>query len=339
MIHRRALSNLIEILDHFPVLGIIGSRQCGKTTIARQLMEAVPGIRYLYLYLENPEDLAKLTDPVLYFRMNQEYCVVLDEIQQRPDLFSVLRSMIDQQRTAARFIVLGSASPALMKNSSQSLAGRVAHQEISPLNYTEIHHLSDYSPHWLHGGYPDAYLGKYDKIKGLWLTNFIRTYIERDVPALDPGINTGSMRQLISMLAQVHGQVINYSNLSRSMGVTSPTVIRYIGFLENSFLIRQLQPYFSNSGKRLVKSPKLFIRDSGILHSLLSLKTMEEVFSHPQLGSSWEGYVTEQILQLLPDGFAWCYYRTHEGAECDLVILKGGKPFISIEKNSRRHQN
>lgn len=332
MIQRMTESVLAEIISNFPVLGIIGPRQSGKTTASKHLMTLLSStISFLYLDLENPEDAAKISDPVLFFKMNMDKCIILDEIQARPDLFPVIRAMVDMKREAGRFILTGSASPELIRGSSQSLAGRIAYLEITPFNYTEIFQLQGYTHHWLSGGFPDAFLGKSDRTRKLWLQNFIRTYLERDIPALDPGINRRSMSQLLRMSAHVHGNVINYSALARSLGVTSPTIRKYLNFLEHSFLIKLLEPYSVNVKKRLVKSPKLFFRDSGILHSLLGLHLYDDLMSHPQLGNSWEGYVIEQIIQLTSGDFNPCFYRTHEGAECDLVLLKGNKPYIAIE--------
>jgi hypothetical protein len=331
MIERTQLKIIGELLKSFPVIGIIGPRQAGKTTIAKQIINNFRDIDFIYLDLENPEDEAKLSDPVLFFKMNLDKCIVLDEIQIKPALFSVLRSMVDIKRTAGRFIILGSASPDILRKSSQSLAGRVAYTEIYPFNYTEINNYSDYLHHWTSGGFPNAFLSRSENIRKKWLISFIRTYIERDIPALYAGINRNTMKQLLGMAAHVHGNVINYTTLSKSLGITSPTVKKYVDFLENSFIIRQLEPYSVNLKKRLVKSPKLYIRDSGILHSLLGIYSFNDLLAHPQLGNSWEGYVLEQIIQLAGEEYNYCFYRTHEGAECDLIILKGNIPLISVE--------
>lgn len=331
MVERHQLMNIRELLQSFPIIGITGPRQSGKTTIVRQIIGTEKQTDFIYIDLENPEDDTKLADPVLFFKMNSDKCIVLDEIQTKPSLFPVLRSMVDLKRTSGRFIILGSASPDVLKKSSQSLAGRLAYVEISPFHYSEIHEIRDYLHHWVSGGFPDAFLSRSDNIRKKWLINFIRTYIERDIPALDSGINRNTMRQLLGMTAHVHGNVINYTALSKSLGITSPTIKKYVDFLENSFILRKLEPYSANLKKRIVKSPKIYLRDTGILHSLLGLYSINELLVHPQLGNSWEGYVIEQIIQKTGEEYNFCFYRTHEGAECDLVALRGNVPFFAVE--------
>jgi predicted AAA+ superfamily ATPase len=311
-------------------VGIVGPRQVGKTTLAKYLLANLQK-ESVYLDLENPKDTAKLYDPVLFFSRNEDKCIVLDEIQRQPELFPILRSMIDQHRVAGRFIILGSASPDLIRDSSESLAGRITYQQLTPFNLTEVQEKDDKFHHWIGGGFPSAYLAPNDKIREKWLSSFIQTYIERDLPMLGLDINRNSIRRLWTMIAHVHGNVINMSNISRSLEVSSTTLKKYLSFLENAFLIRQLYPYSTNLKKRLVKSPKIYIRDSGILHHLLSISNLNALESNPVIGASWEGYAIEQIAQRI-EGDAECYfYRTHEGAECDLVIVKSGKPIASIE--------
>jgi len=323
---------MLEILGFFPVVAIVGPRQVGKTTLAKDLLSRM-GRDAVYLDLENPEDTAKLTDPVLFFKANVDRCVVLDEIQRMPQLFPVLRSMVDMQRQPARFLLLGSATPDLIRDSSESLAGRIIYKELTPFNLTEVANgiLEDMQRHWFRGGFPDAYLAPSDRMSVRWQTGFIQTYIERDLPMLGLDIDRNVIRKLWTMVAHIHGNVLNMSNLGRSLGITSVTVKKYLAFLEGAFLIRQLQPWSVNLGKRLVKAPKIYVRDAGALHRLLGIGAVDALQMHPALGASWEGYAIEQIIQLLPDDMEAFYYRTHEGAECDLVLVRGGKPIVGIE--------
>jgi len=330
MIVRNKYSSVLESARYFPVTGIIGPRQVGKTTLAKLLMRGIEK-ESIYLDLENPKDLAKLTDPVLFFTRNESKCIILDEIQRSPNLFPVLRSMVDTNRVPSRFIILGSASPDLIRDSSESLAGRIAYEELSPFNILELPGTTDINDHWFRGGFPDAFLAPSEAIRIKWLSNFIRTYIERDLPMLGLNLNPNIIRKLWTMLAHNHGNLLNLSNLSKSLEVSSTTLKKYVQFLEDAFLIRQLPPYFVNIKKRIVKSPKVYIRDTGILHYLLSILDFNALESFPVIGASWEGYVIEQIIQNMPDEYNACFYRTHQGAECDLVLVKGGKPEIAIE--------
>jgi predicted AAA+ superfamily ATPase len=330
MILRSITNSLLETIGYFPVTGIIGPRQVGKTTLVKYLIKQI-NKESIYLDIENPEDHTKLTDPVLFFKRNQDKCVVLDEIQRMPQLFPVLRSMIDMNRVNARFIVLGSASPDLIRDSSESLAGRIAYEELTPFNITEIADQNDIYYHWFNGGFPDAFLAPNDSVRKKWFSNFIMTYIERDLPILGLNISRDIIRKLWTMIAHIHGNVLNMNNLGRSLEVTSTTIKKYLAFLEDAFLIRQLYPYAANVKKRLVKSPKIYIRDSGILHHLLNIPVFETLESNPMLGHSWEGYVIEQITSKLDLQTQYYFYRTHEGAECDLVLVKAGRPLAGIE--------
>lgn len=328
MVLREKIESLRETLSYFPVTGIVGPRQVGKTTLAKELLTQI-NKESVYIDLENPRDLAKLSDPVLFFENNIEKCIVLDEVQRMPDLFPILRSMIDMKREPARFIILGSASPELIRDSSESLAGRIAYEELTPFNLTEI--KGELYKHWVSGGFPDSFLAPNNKIRIKWLSSFIQTYIERDLPLLGLDINRNTIRKLWTMIAHMHGNVINMSNIGKSLELSSTTIKKYLSFLEDAFLIRQLYPYAANVKKRLVKSPKVYIRDSGILHHLLNIDNFNDLECNPILGASWEGYAIEQITQKLSSDTEYFFYRTHVGAECDLVILKGGKPEISIE--------
>ncbi len=327
MIKRIIADKLLKTIQNFPVTGIIGPRQVGKTTIAKELANMI-NKSSIYLDLENPRDQIKLSDPVLFFESHINDCIILDEIQLMPDLFSIIRSMVDLKRTPARFIILGSASPVLIQQSSQSLAGRIAYIELSGFNLLEIDNQTKL---WLNGGFPDAFLSKDKEIWFQWVYNYIKTYTERDLPALGLQVSSKIMYNLWNMLAHSQGQTINYSNFSRSLDISSSTVKKYIDFLENAFLIRQLPPYFSNVKKRIIKAPKVFIRDSGVLHYFMNITTENDMQGHPIKGSSFEGFVIEQIVQMLPDNYNIFFYRTQHGAECDLVITQSIKPIMAIE--------
>ncbi len=328
MIPRSKTSKIVEVLSYFPVVGIVGPRQVGKTTLAKLISKRIKK-NTVYIDLENPKDFAKLTDPVLFFENNIDNCVILDEIQLKRELFPVLRAMIDMKREPTRFIILGSASPELIRDSSESLAGRIAYEELPPFNLLEVG--GDISNHWLAGGFPDSYLAPTQQLRVKWLSNFVQTYIERDLPLLGLNADRITLRKLWVMLAHMHGAVLNMNNLARSLELSSTTIKKYISFLDNAYLVRQLQPYSGNIKKRLVKSPKVYIRDSGIYHFLLSINDFNSLEYNPIVGASWEGYVIEQITQLLSEDTECYFYRTHLGAECDLVIVKGGKPLMSIE--------
>ena len=329
MIRRFEIDNIIELVNFFPVVGIVGPRQVGKTTIAKSLKKHIDR-DILYLDLENPRDITKLTDPVLFFEGKENVCIILDEIQRLPELFPVLRSMVDQERVAARFILLGSASPHLIRDASESLAGRIAYKELTPFNISEIG-SENLKKHWLRGGFPDAFLAPNDALSFEWHYNFIKTYIERDLPMLGLEINHNILKRLWTMLAHIHGNILNMSNLGRALELDSKTIKRYISFMEDAFLITQLQTFSINIKKRLVKAPKIYIRDSGILHQLLGINSISDLENNPIIGNSWEGYVIEQITELIPDNVSPFFYRTHEGAEVDLVLVKGGQPIMSIE--------
>lgn len=331
MIERELHKEILSLLKNFPAVAILGARQVGKTTLAKQI--AVKEKRpFLYLDLENPLDVRKLDDPYTFLTENKNSFIVIDEVQTIPSLFSILRSVIDENRKNGRFILLGSASPDLVKGVSESLAGRIAYRELSPVNYKEIAETIPKNKHWLRGGFPLALLSKTDKGATEWLNGFAKSYIERDLSKLF-GVEFSSsvISRLLSMLSHINGSVWNAEMIARSLGVTAPTVNRYIDFLEAAFLILRLPPFFINTRKRLVKAPKIYIRDSGLLHSLSSVQTLIQLKGHPVVGASWEGYIVEQVKQLKPPGTELYYYRTQAGAEYDMVIAKGIKPLACIE--------
>lgn len=331
MIERKLHKEIIYLLKHFPAVAILGARQVGKTTLAKQIA-AVQKKPTLYLDLENPLDVRRLADPYTFLTENKGRCIIIDEVQTIPSLFSVLRSVIDEERENGRFILLGSASPELVKGVSESLAGRIAYRELSPVNYIELPENILRYRHWLRGGFPKPLLARTDKAATEWMNSFVKSYIERDLSKLFGAELTSSViSRLLNMLSHIDGSVWNAEMIARSLGITAPTVNRYMDFLEGAFLIHRLSSFYINTKKRLVKAPKVYIRDSGLLHNLCGVQTVVQLKGHPVVGASWEGYIVEQVKQLRPPGTALYYYRTQAGAECDMVITKGIKPIACIE--------
>ena len=330
MIDRFIYGELLEIVGEFPVLGIVGPRQVGKTTLARLLSKKI-NKESIFLDLENPRDISKLTDPLLFFENNQDKCIIIDEVQIKKELFPIIRAVIDQKREPGRFILLGSASPELIRDASESLAGRIYYKELTPFHFQEIKDVISYQKHWLNGGYPEALLTESKTKSVRWRRSFIQTYIERDLPLLGLNSKIADMQRLVRMISHIHGNQLSYQTLSKSMGLTGPTIKKQIDFLEHAYIVRLLEPFYHNIGKRLVKSPKIYLRDTGLLHSLLEVERFEDLFGNPVIGNSWEGYVIEQIYAVLPESYTLNYYRTQQGAELDLVICKNLKPVIGIE--------
>ena len=329
-INRLVEEQVLKDISQFPVVGIIGPRQVGKTTLAKSIMNKF-GKRSIYLDLELQQDLNKLENPEYFLEDHKDDCVIIDEIQIMPELFPVMRGMVDRHRVPGRFIILGSASPSLIRNSSDSLAGRISYTRLTPLNILEIPQLNDMKKHWFFGGFPEPFLSKDALFSKNWIRNFIQAYSERDLPMLGLPSSPPLTRRLLQMLANYQGGIWNASNFGKSLGLTYPTVNRYLELLEEAFLITRLYPFSHNIKKRLVKSPKVYIRDSGMLHSLASVTDFDQLQGNVLIGNSWEGYVVEQIKQILPPNFDMYFYRTHNGAECDLVIVQGLKPVSAIE--------
>lgn len=330
MIIRIVEKHFAELLTQFPAVAVVGPRQVGKTTLSKLVQEQLVK-EVIYIDLENPRDENKLADPVLFFESNQDKCIVLDEIQRRKDLFPILRAVIDQNRVPARFIILGSASPELIRDSSESLAGRIFYLELTPLHLLEINSQMDEKQLLLRGGFPDSLLSPSDKKSELWRESFIQTYIERDLPLLGLPMSPIESRRLLRMLAHLHGQIINYASLSKSLGVSSPTVKKYVQFLNHAYLIDLLEPYSGNIAKRLVKSPKVYVRDSGILNYLLGITSYNDFLAHPQAGNIWEGFVLQQIKTILHYNMNLCFYRTNHGAEIDLILMFPDNKKIGVE--------
>lgn len=332
MIKRLQLAEVLRWLNQFPAVGILGPRQCGKSTLARQILIARSDS--VYLDLERPADAAKLRDPEAFFALHPDKLVCLDEIQRRPELFPILRGILDERGRNGQLLVLGSASPEMLKQSSETLAGRIGYRELTPFLLPELAERKSGSGilrrHWLRGGFPRSYLAESDAASHEWREEFIRTFLERDLPQLGVTIPAATLGRFWQMCAHSHGQLWNASKLAQSLGVTHPTTAAYLRLLEKAFILRVLPPWESNLKKRLVKTPKVYLRDSGLLHALLRIDSSEELLGHPVYGSSWEGYVIEQILGLAGPGWAPFFYRTSAGAECDL-ILRRGRHVLAIE--------
>ena len=331
-IERNFLVNgLINKLNDFPAVVLLGARQVGKTTIAKKIAE-LSNKEFIYLDLESIKDVNKLNDdPETFFAYHEDKLIILDEIQTQPYLFSVLRSVIDKNRNNGRFLMLGSASPELVKGVSESLAGRVLYFDMNPLNLEEIKPFYSMETHWFRGGFPLALIAKSDQLFLDW-SNFIRSYVSFDLSKLFAyQLNSTTIHKLLIMLSYQQGQTMNMQDFSRSIGVSSPIISRYIDFLEAAFLVNRLQPWFQNVNKRLVKSPKVYIRDSGLLHTLSNVENFSQLTLNPIIGSSWEGYVVSQISYLKPKNIQLYFYRTQTGSEIDLVLVKGNRAVASIE--------
>lgn len=335
MLYRQITQSVESALDRFPVVGLIGSRQCGKTTLARDVAGR-RNVGSIYLDLELPSDLAALTEPELYLERHVDRLVVLDEIQRHPGLFPTLRGLIDRDRRPGRFLVLGSASPDLLRQSSESLAGRISFVELSPFLLSEVTRADDDTQEltrrlWFRGGYPESYLSSDDAGSMAWRHAFITTLLERDMPQWGFRISSVRMRRFWEMLAHVHGQTWNASRIANSLDTSAPTVGRHLDLLTDLLLVRQLQPLHANLKKRLVKSPKVYLRDSGLLHALLRLTDMETIYGHPCLGASFEGFAIENIINLLPPFADVTFYRSHTGDEIDLVVTMPGGRRIAVD--------
>lgn len=336
MIYRLAEARISDLLTRFPAVAVLGPRQVGKTTLARRIVEEL-GAAAVYLDLELPSHRAKLSDPELYFSSQEDRLVVLDEIQRVPGLFEVLRGVIDERRRQGRrhrqFLLLGSASIDLLQQSSETLAGRIAYSELTPLLAEEVatKKRGDRDRLWLRGGFPDSFLAVDEAASVEWREEFIGTYLERDIPLLGPRIPAETLRRFWTMLAHEQGTLLNAASVAGAIGVSGQTVGRYLDLMVDLLLVRRLPPWSKNAGKRLVRSPKVYVRDSGLVHALLGLRDLDAVLGHPVTGGSWEGFVIENLLAAAPSGTSACFYRTAVGAEIDLVLDLPPKERWAIE--------
>ena len=335
MIARGKLRVVLDRLEQFPAVALLGPRQAGKTTLAEHIaQQAVGGRETVYLDLEAAADRAKLSDAELYLGAHEEKLVILDEVQRMPDLFQSLRGLIDRGRRrhirAGRFLLLGSASIDLLKQSGETLAGRIAYVELGPFDVVEIG-AAERDKLWIRGGFPDSFLAASEPASAVWRENFVRTYLERDIPQLGPRVPAETLRRFWTMLAHMQSGLLNSAQLARGLAVDGKTISRYLDLLVDLLLVRRLPSYRANVGKRLVKSPKVYVRDSGIVHTLLGLDTQDAVLGHPVAGGSWEGFVIENLLGNAPERTRASFYRTAAGADIDLVLEIPGGTLWAIE--------
>ena len=336
MLSRLLGTRIIYSLQHSPAVVLLGPRQVGKTTLALEIGEQQPSV---YLDLENDEDRAKLSNPARYLEGHEDKLVILDEVQRVPELFQPLRGIIDkgrrQGKANGRFLLLGSAAMDLLQQSGESLAGRISYLELGPFDVLEIDPLSTETL-WIRGGFPRSFLADTDDLSMDWRRNFIRTYLERDVPQFGSRIPAETLRRFWTMLAHNQSQMFNAANLARSLGVDGKTIASYLDLLVDLLLVRRLPAWHRNVGKRLVKSPKVYVRDTGLAHALLGIRDKEALLGHPIVGQTWESFIMETLITAAPDGTEANYYRTSNGTEVDLVLtLPGGKLWaIEVKRSS-----
>ncbi len=331
---RRAEAGLERALARAPAAVILGPRQCGKSTLARHVLAPLDAI---YLDLQDRTDRARLTEPELFLEHHRHRLVCLDEIQLLPEFFSALRSEIDRDRRPGRFLMLGSASRDLIRQANETLAGRIAQLELTPFLLPEVNTLTDWKSLWIRGGFPDSLMARDERDSFDWRQDFIRTFLERDIPSLGLNLPLPLMDRLWRLLAHYHGQTLNYSKLAGVLDLSVPTLKNYLGVLEQTYMVRLLPPFEANLKKRLVRSPKVYLRDSGILHALLEIEDFDHLLAHPQVGESWEGFIIEQLLAVMP---RWrpAFLRTSNGAEVDLVMERGERRLIFEIKLSKAPQ-
>lgn len=321
MITRRIAPRLGESLDQFPVVALLGPRQVGKSTLARVIAQEREAV---FLDLERPSDVAKLRDAEMFLNSVADKLVIIDEVQRSPELFPQLRVLVDADRRPGRFLLLGSASPDLRRQSAESLAGRIEYHELTPFTLDEVGATPENQQRlWLRGGYPGSYLASSELASSRWREAYIRTFLERDIPQLGMRLPAEHLRRFWTMLAHLHGQLWNSSQLARNLGISPPTARHYLDVLSDTFMVRILPPHHANLGKRLVKSPKVYLRDSGLLHSLLGITRLEDLLAHPTVGFSWEGFVIEHLIAHATEGSRASFYRTSTGAELDLLLERG----------------
>ncbi len=322
MINRRILTDIKDSLSFFPVVSIIGPRQVGKTTLAEQIISD-SSKPTLYLDLELQSDLFKLNEAELFLSQHSDQLIVIDEVQIKKELYPLIRALVDKTRKPGQFLLLGSASPELIRHSSESLAGRIAYHQLQPFDILEVPETISQNDLWIKGGFPKVLLAKNNDLAYRWMENFISTYLNRDLLQLGLNASPKIIRNLWTMMAHLNGQLFNATTLGNSLGVSTPTVKRYVDFLEEAFLLKSLHPFSWNISKRLVKTPKVYLTDTGILHHLVGVTDLNRLSGNPIVGSSWESFVINQIQALKKNPLDLYFYRTHNGAEVDLVITKG----------------
>lgn len=330
IIPRAAETEVLRLIHQFPAVAIVGPRQVGKTTLVKSIAARLAK-PMRYLDLEYPADLAALAQPAAFLERYTEETIILDEVQRLPGLFPILRSLIDRRREPGRFLLLGSASPELIQQSSESLAGRIAFLELMPFALSEVKPPFPMETHWLRGGFPNALLVADEQASLDWRRNFIQTYLERDFRLLGLQADPTLLARLWTMLAHLNGNLLNKETLVRSLGIQSATLTKYLHLFEAAFQIHTLFPFIPNVPKRLVKSPKIYFCDTGLLHYLLNIRDWQGLLGHPALGASWEAYVINQVAFHLPDGWEMFFYRTHDGSEVDLVLASGGVARVAVE--------
>lgn len=330
MIDRKIKPSINNSLSYFPVTALLGPRQVGKTTLAKAICKDQDRAT-VYLDLERPSDLAKLDDAETYLSLHKDKLVCLDEIQRKPDLFPLLRSLVDESRRPGQFLVLGSASPELLRQSSETLAGRISYIHVQPFSFDEMKAARGAEPLFQRalwrGGFPDSFLAPSDQLSASWRDNFITTFLERDLAQMGINVSSHEMRRLWLMCAHSHGQLANYSKLGQSLDMTHPTVKKHIDHLCATFMLRLLMPCEANTKKRLVKAPKVYVQDAGIFCSLMEIGGFDDLYSHPAYGSVWEGFAINSILTKYPEAKQHGFFRTHSGDEIDLLMKIKGKMF------------
>lgn len=330
---RHLLKELIDSLDSSPAVALLGCRQVGKTTLAFEVSKHLSK-QVLYLDLESEQDRAKLAQPELYLKAHQDKLVILDEVHRAPNLFPVLRGLIDSARRDGRqaglYLLLGSASLDLLKQAGETLAGRISYLSLNPFNILEVE-SKQLQRLWVRGGFPDSFLAKSDNLSVRWRQDFIRSYLERDIPQFAPRISTETLRRFWGMLAHHQGELLNTAQLARNLGIDNKTAANYLDLLIDLLLVRRLLPWHANTGKRLTKAPKVYVRDSGIIHALLQIADEESLLSHPVLGKSWECFVIENIFNIAPNGVQGYFYRSSGGAEIDLILVWPNQDLWAIE--------
>ena len=319
MIQRSILPEVQHALTYFPVVGIIGPRQVGKTTLAK-VLEKELNQPTLFLDLERDSDRRKLAEPELFLQKYSDRCIIIDEIQNLPTLLPLIRWLVDQDRRPARFILTGSISPDIIKDCTETLAGRIAYFELMPFSLLEIGNIKMQKEHWFRGGFPNALLAPNEFLREIWLDNFVETFLYRDIRHIREDVTTLELQRLLKMIASTNGNLLNIEGLSDTSGIGSNTIKKYLDILEGSFLLRRLQPFYMNTTKRLVRSPKIYIRDTGLLHRLIGMRDFEQLHSSMWLGNSWETYVIEEIIKVGGKAFEYSFYRTRSGNEVDLIL-------------------